>query len=153
MWVGLTLKEKFFFSVAELKVLCPTDFLNSLFLERYQLPSYYSPIWKIGTICTKFSKSKATHVLSSQDNNVGQPVGSSTALSETWVMTTVPMEGPAISVSVLDPHSDLYKTLRNLIIFDTFIPNCILNQAVVGKIFIVWNTDQHDHKSFLFLGS
>lgn len=52
-------------------------------------------------------------------------------------MTTVPMEGPAISVSVLDPHSDLYKTLRNLIIFDTFIPNCILNQDVVGKIFIV----------------
>lgn len=49
-------------------------------------------------------------------------------------MSTVPMEGPAISVSVLDPDSDLCKTLRNLIIFDTFIPNCILNQGVVGKI-------------------
>lgn len=49
-------------------------------------------------------------------------------------MTIVPVEGPAISVSVLDPDSDLYKTLRNFILFDIFIPNSILNQAVVGKI-------------------
>lgn len=67
------------------------------------------------------------------------------------------MEGPVIRASVLDSDSDLYKTLRNLIVFETFIPNFNLNQPVglkvIRKLFIDWNTDQCNHKSFLFLGN
>jgi len=46
----------------------------------------------------------------------------------------------AISASVLNPDSDLYKTPRNLIIFETSIPNFNLNQPVgsedIRKLFI-----------------
>lgn len=49
-------------------------------------------------------------------------------------MTTFPVEWPAIATSVRNPDSDLYKTLRNLIIFETFIPNFNLNQPVGSKV-------------------
>lgn len=86
MWVDLSLKEKtLFFWEVELKVLCPRDFCpvsSKLFVSRkITAPFLLHSHLKKGTSCTKFSKSKATHVLSRQDKNVGQPSGSSTALS------------------------------------------------------------------------
>lgn len=74
--------------------------------------------------------SKAMCMPSSQDRYVGQPAGSSKAVSQGCVMTTFPMEWPAILTSVLNPDSDLYKTLRNLIMSESFIPNFNLNQPV-----------------------
>lgn len=49
-------------------------------------------------------------------------------------MATFPMERPAISASVLDTDGDFFKTLRNLIIFETFMPNFNLNQLVGSKV-------------------
>lgn len=67
---------------------------------------------------------------SCQDSDVGQPAGISIAVSKGQVMATFPMERPAISALVLDPDGDSFKTLRNLIIFETFIPNFNLNQPL-----------------------
>lgn len=154
--------EKMFFWAAELKVFCPTDFCH-IFSELFvpgKLP--WAPFLlhshqKRGSNCTNFSMSKAMCMPSSQARYVGQPAGSSKAVSQGCVMTTFPMEWPAISTSVLNPDSDLYKTLRNLIMSESFIPNFNLNQPVgwkvIRRLFIDWNTDQCDHKSFLFLGN
>lgn len=164
MWVGLTLKEKkkYYFWAVQLKVICPPAFCPvfsklSVPSKMPQLSLLLRSCQKSSSNCAKFSLSKAMCMPSSQDRYVGQPASSSTAASQGWVMSTFPMEGPAVSASPLGSDSDLYKTLRNLIIFETFIPNFNLNQPLgsrlIRRLFIDWNTYQCDHKSFLFFGN
>lgn len=157
MWVGLTLKEKkWYFWTVELKVFCLTDFCP-VFSElcHHELPLYYIPTRKEAAFVQSSACLKLCACRVARTGMLVNQLTSSTAVSQGWVMTTFPTEVPAIPASACNTDSDLYKTLRNLIIFETFIPNFNLNQLVSSKVtrklFLDWNTGQCDRSSFLFL--